>query len=124
MPKKNAKEKGGVLKKKKTRENIEKKEDKKHLKEEIKEVEKLPIINDNEFQANESIVKILVDKIITLSVREAQTISINKKLQDYYFDSLKTQINNMFAESNIFFSNEPEPSIIDNSSFFKADFNK
>ena len=124
MPKKNAKEKGGVLKKKKTRENIEKKEDKKHLKEEIKEVEKLPIINDNEFQANESIVKILVDKIITLSVREAQTISINKKLHDYYFDSLKTQINNMFAESNIFFSNEPEPSIIDNSSFFKADFNK
>ena len=82
------------------------------------------IINTNEFQICESIVKIILDKIISNSVRKANLNSIINKIDDYYFDYLKNQISAMFSTSNIFYSDEPENPIIDNSNFWKTDYNK
>ena len=82
------------------------------------------IINTNEFQINESIVKIILDKIISNSVTKANLNSIINKIDDYYFDYLKNQISAMFSTNNIFYSDEPEKPIIDNSNFWKTDYNK
>ena len=78
----------------------------------------------NPFQSNESIIKSILDKIISISVRKANLNIITNKLDDYYFDYLKSQINVMFSTNNIFYSDEPENSIIDNSSFWKTDYNR
>ena len=78
----------------------------------------------NPFQSNESIIKSILDRIISISVRKANLNIITNKLDDYYFDYLKSQINVMFSTNNIFYSDEPENSIIDNSSFWKTDYNR
>ena len=78
----------------------------------------------NPLQSNESIIKSILDRIISISVRKANINIITNKLDNYYFDYLKNQINTMFSTNNIFYSDEPENSIIDNSSFWKTDYNK
>ena len=91
------------------------------IKKEIKETEKIEIpkrpkiiriktelVHDNPSQANETIVKSIVDKIITLSVRNSYLNTIDNSLEDYYFDYLKNQVNTLFATNNLFYYDEPE----------------
>ena len=85
---------------------------------------KYKISHKNPLQCNESIVKSILDRIISISVRKANLNILINHLDDYYFDYLKNQINMMFSTSNIFYSDEPENSIIDNSSFWKTEYNK
>ena len=117
------------MKKKKINKNIDLKKSKgksthkSKIKKEVKEIEKIKIeipkkpkiiriktelLHDNPSQANETIVKSLVDKIITLSIRNSYLNTINKSLEDYYFEFLKNQVNNLFATNNIFYYDEPE----------------
>ena len=73
----------------------------------------------------EIISKIIIDKIITLSVRNSENNENCPKYQDYYFDYLETQINNLFSINNIFYTEEPEN--IDNfdyRKFWKTSYNK
>ena len=125
---KNSKEKGSI-KRKKTKESPLKQKTKFKIREKEKEKENIKkpksiIENINPLQSNETIIRIIVDKIIAISVRKAVINSITNKLQDYYFDYLKTQVNTMFATNNIFYSDEPEDIIIDNSLFWKTDYDE
>lgn len=70
--------------------------------------EKKKLIHDNPSQANEAIVKSILDKIINLSVRNSFLNSVNKQIQDYYFDYMKNQVNTLFATTHIFYYDEPE----------------
>ena len=69
---------------------------------------KTELVHDNPSQANETIVKSIVDKIITLSVRNSYLNTIDNSLEDYYFDYLKNQVNTLFATNNLFYYDEPE----------------
>ena len=80
--------------------------------------------NINPFQLNESIIKSILDKIISISVRKANLISICGELDQYYFDYLENQLNAMFSTNNIFYSDEPENPNINNSFFWKTEYNK
>ena len=80
--------------------------------------------NINLFQSNESIIKVLLDKIINLSVRKANINAILNKVPDSYFYYLQNQINTMLSTSNIFYSDEPETPDINLCSFWKTDYNK
>ena len=119
--KKKTKEK--TLKYKKTKEFALKKE-KIKPRESQKRLKTTLINNINQLQSNESIVKMLLDKIIAVSVRKANINKIINQLDDYYFDYLKNQINALFSINNIFYCDEPENSIINNSCFWKTDYNK
>ena len=124
MPKK-PKEKN-TSKSKKTKESPTKQKEKPILKpkETSKKIKKLTAYNINPLQSNETIVKSILDRIITVSVRTANVDIISSQLNDYYFDYLKFQINTMFSTNNIFYSDEPENPNIDNSHFWKTDYNK
>ena len=121
--KKNPKEKG-LLKRQKTL----KRKDTIKPKDNTNEKENLPVkepaINNNPYQSNESVVKLIVDKIITISIRKAISDSVLKGLDNYYFNYLTSQVNAMFAANNMFYTEEPESPNIDNSSFWKTDYNK
>ena len=78
----------------------------------------------NPFQSNESIVKSILDKIISIAVRKAYLNSICSELDQYNFNYLENQFNAMFSTNNIFYSNEPESPIINNSFFWKTEYNK
>ena len=78
----------------------------------------------NPFQSNESIVKSILDKIISIAVRKAYLNSICSELDQYYFNYLENQLNAMFSTNNIFYSDEPEKPIINNSFFWKTEYNK
>ena len=80
--------------------------------------EKKELIHDNPSQANEGIVKCIVDKIITLAIRYSHLNSIDNKLDDYYFDNLKSQINTLFATNNIFYYDEPEADQLNKTELF------
>ena len=70
--------------------------------------EKTELIHENPFQANESIVKSIVDKIITLSVRASYNKSLEKVFQKYYCDYVLTQLNSLLATKHLFYYDEPE----------------
>ena len=73
----------------------------------------------------EIISKIIIDKIITLSVRNSENNENCPKYQDYYFDYLETQINNLFSINNIFYTEEPENiDFFDYRKFWKTSYNK
>ena len=80
--------------------------------------EKTELIHDNPSQANEGIVKTIIDKIITLSVRYSLLNSIDRQLDDYYFDYMKIQVNTLFAANNIFYYDEPEIKQINKKELF------
>ena len=121
--KKNQKEKGPLKRQKTLR-----RKDTIKPKDNINEKENLPVkepaINNNPYQGNESVVKLIVDKIITISIRKAISDTILKGLDDYYFNYLTSQVNAMFSTNNMFYTDEPESPNIDNSSFWKTDYNK
>ena len=121
--KKNPKEKS-ILKRQKTLRRKDTIKPKEIINEKENISVKEPAINNNIFQGNESIVKLIIDKIITTSVRQAISDTVLKGLEDYYFNYLSSQVNAMFSANNIFYTDEPEPQNINNSSFWKTDYNK
>ena len=78
----------------------------------------------NPFQSNEFIVKSILDKIISIAVRNAYLNSICTELDQYYFNYLENQLNAMFSTNNIFYSDEPEKPNINNSFFWKTEYSK
>ena len=56
------------------------------------------------YQAPESIVKALLDKIITLSIRQSSINKIENQINTYCFDYIKNQIEPLFEESYISFT--------------------
>ena len=121
--KKNPKEKG-LLKKQKTLKRKDTIRPKDYTNEKENLLVREPAINNNPYQGNESVVKLIVDKIITTSFRKAISDILFKGLDDYYFNYLTSQVNAMFASNNMFYTDEPESPNIDNSSFWKTDYNK
>ena len=125
MPKKS---KDKTLSKKKTREKIsikpKEKEKTKIVQPEPKKNVKKQINNINPFQSNESIVKSILDKIIGISFRKANIKSICTQLDEYYFEYIQNQLNAMFSTNNIFYTDEPENPNINNSFYWKTDYNK
>ncbi len=80
--------------------------------------EKKALIHNNPFQSNETIIKSIVDKLINLSVHQSFLNSVNKKLEDYYFDYTIRQINTLFATNNIYYCDEPEIEHCDKKELF------
>ena len=85
--------------------------------------EKTELIHSNPYQVSESIVKTIIDKIITLSVRESYIQSLNKVFDNYYCDYLLTQLNSLFATNYLFYYDEPETDTRQNI-FWNKNFNK
>ena len=50
---------------------------------------------ENLYQSSEAIIKIIVDKIINLSIRKSYANKINSELSIYCFNYIKTQVNDM-----------------------------
>ena len=65
------------------------------------------------YQSPESIVKILLDKIITLSIRQSSINKIDNQLNKYCFDYIKNQIEPLFEEN--YMSYTPSNSNINNN---------
>ena len=131
MPRKTAHNKTSRVKFQITNESQQKQKRKSKIEEEEKEKEqknenddKKITDNKNIFQCSESIVKSILDKIIINSFRKAYSNSIALQVQDYYFDYLKNQINAMLATKHIFYSDEPEDIIIDNSKFWNTKYDQ
>ena len=53
------------------------------------------------YQTSESIVKIILDKIINLSIRQSRLNKINTKIKDYCFEFIQNQIEPLFEEKYI-----------------------
>ena len=66
-------------------------------------INKEPYISS--YQISEGIVKIIIDKIIINSIYEANMNKINNQLNDYYFEYLQGQIEPLFEENFINYTN-------------------
>ena len=66
-------------------------------------IKKEPYISS--YQISEGIVKIIIDKIIINSIYEANMNIINNQLNDYYFEYLQGQIEPLFEENFINYTN-------------------
>ena len=111
MPKKkvSSKSKGKSSKKKnKSKEKSNNAKDSKPKRAKIIREKKGILIHQNPFQANEGLVKSIIDKLITISVRKSYSNYISRRLQNYYFEYLKNQVNILFATNNIYYWDEPE----------------
>ena len=111
MPKKKAssKSKGKSSKKKtKSKEKSSNTKDSKPKRAKIIREKKEVLIHQNPFQANEGLVKSIVDKLITIAVRKSYSNYISRRLQNYYFEYLKNQANSLLATNNIYYWDEPE----------------
>ena len=59
-------------------------------------------------QLGEIISKIIIDKLIAITVRICENNESNPKLQDHYFDYIINQISSLLSINNIFYTEEPE----------------
>ena len=66
-------------------------------------IKKEPYISS--YQISEGIVKIIIDKIIINSIYESNMNQINNQLNDYYFEYLQGQIEPLFEENFINYTN-------------------
>ena len=85
--------------------------------------EKPELIHVNKYQVNEYIVKSIIDKIITLSVRESYNNKLDKMNKNYFSDYLFKQLNSLFAANYIYYYEEPETKKRDDL-FWNNNFNK
>ena len=111
MPKKKTSSKSkekSSKKKTKSKEKSNNSKDSKPKRAKIIREKKGILIHQNPFQANEGLVKSIVDKLITISVRKSYSNYISRRLQNYYFEYLKNQVNTLFATNNIYYWDEPE----------------
>ena len=70
--------------------------------------EKSELIHINQYQANESIAKSIVDKIITISVRQSHNKHLNRRSNNYYFEYMQAQLDSLFATNFLYYYDEPE----------------
>ena len=70
--------------------------------------EKSELIHINQYQANESIAKSIVDKIITISVRQSHNKHLNRRYNNYYFEYMQAQLDSLFATNFLYYYDEPE----------------
>ena len=70
--------------------------------------EKSELIHINQYQANESIAKSIVDKIITISVRQSHNKHLNRRYNNYYFEYMQAQLDTLFATNFLYYYDEPE----------------
>ena len=70
--------------------------------------EKSELIHINQYQANESIAKSIVDKIITISVRQSHNKYLNRRYNNYYFEYMQAQLDSLFATNFLYYYDEPE----------------
>lgn len=70
--------------------------------------EKPELIHNNQYQANEFIAKSIVDKIITISVRQSHNKHLNKRYNNYYFEYMQAQLDTLFATNFLYYYDEPE----------------
>ena len=111
MPKKQAssKSKGKSSKKKnKSKEKPNNTKDSKPKRGKIIREKKEILIHQNPFQANEGLIRSLIDKLITIAVRKSYSNHLSRRLQNYYFEYLKNQVDTLFATNNIYYWDEPE----------------
>ena len=67
--------------------------------------------------------KSIIDKIITLSVRESYNNKLDKMNKNYFSDYLFKQLNSLFAANYIYYYEEPETKKRDDL-FWNNNFNK
>ena len=77
--------------------------------------------NNNIYQSTESIIKIIIDKLIYLSIRKSYSNKIDSQLQDYCFNYMKNNINNMFEPYYISHTLESKKPINNNENNEKKD---
>ena len=77
--------------------------------------------NKNLYQSTESIIKIIIDKLIYLSIRKSYSNKIDSQLQDYCFNYMKNNINNMFEPYYISHTLESKKPINNNENNEKKD---
>ena len=70
--------------------------------------EKSELIHINQYQANEFIAKSIVDKIITISVRQSHNKHLNRRYNNYYFEYMQAQLDSLFATNFLYYYDEPE----------------
>ena len=70
--------------------------------------EKKELIHANIFQAGETIVEAIIDKIIKLSVRQSHLNTLDKIHKNYFYNYMHTQLNSLFAINYIFYYDEPK----------------
>jgi hypothetical protein len=85
--------------------------------------EKSKLLHSNPYQISESIVKIIIDKIITLSVHESYNKSLDQVFDKYYCNYVLTQLISLFATNYLFYYDEPESETKQNI-FWNKNFNK
>ena len=61
----------------------------------------------NPYQSHEYIIKSIIDKIITLSVRNSYVNYINNIMNDYYFQYIKNQLKSIFEENFMYHTTIP-----------------
>ena len=74
------------------------------------------------YSIGEAIAKIIIEKIIVISVRNVELKEVYSKYKYYYFNYLKKQINSMFSLNNMFYTEEPNN--IEYSKFWKTEYSK
>ena len=76
-------------------------------------------------QIGEVISKIIIDKLITVSVSKSEYNEYSLKYMNYYYSYLTNQIENILALNNICYTEEPEDfEVFDYSKFWKTSCNK
>ena len=68
------------------------------------------IKNNDLYQSSESIIKIIIDKLINLSVRKSYSNKIDSQLGEYCFNFMKNNINSMFELNYIAHTKESKKS--------------
>ena len=71
--------------------------------------------NNNLYQSTESIIKIIIDKLINLSVRKSYSNKIDSQIGDYCFKFMKNNINNIFELNYIAHTKESKKTNISNN---------
>ena len=76
-------------------------------------------------QISEIIAKIMIDKIISISFRTILSNENYNESDDYYFDYLNNQIDNILAINYLFYTEEPENlNNLDYPKYWKSDYRK
>ena len=71
------------------------------------------------YQSAEAAVKIFLDKLINLSIRQSETNRINNELNNYFFDYIRNQVEPIFEESYINYTRSTKDNTNSNILFWK-----
>lgn len=71
------------------------------------------------YQSSEAAVKIFLDKLINLSIRQSETNRINNELSNYFFQYIKNQVEPIFEESYINYTRSTKDNTNSNILFWK-----